>query len=259
MTTQPRIRRDVPIPYYYQLIQVLQEAIGAGTWAPNVPLPSEHELCAMYGVSRTVVRQALGELVAHGLLYRVKGKGTFVVPRKIEEHFIQRTHGFHQDMTSQGYTVSSRVLEQTVVLPSPYVRQALQLDEHQHTIKIDRLRSVDGAVLLFVQTYIPEYLCPTLAQADLAGGSLYVALQEQCGLGVNTATRTVEAVAARSPMTTLLGVGKGEPLLKIESVGYLDDGRPVEYYEAWHRSDRSKIEIEILAVDDTLSTPLLSS
>jgi len=94
MTTQPRIRRDVPIPYYYQLIQVLQEAIGAGTWAPNVPLPSEHELCAMYGVSRTVVRQALGELVAHGLLYRVKGKGTFVVPRKIEEHFISRTHTF---------------------------------------------------------------------------------------------------------------------------------------------------------------------
>ncbi len=60
-------------------------------------------------------------------------------------------------------------------------------------------------------------------------------------------TRTVEAVSARSTTAHLLGVAKGDALLKIESVSYLEDSRPIEYYEAWHRGDRGKIEIEILA------------
>ena len=240
-----QIRRDVPIPYYYQLIQVLTEALQEGVWAEDTPMPSEHDLCATYGVSRTVVRQALGELAAHGVIYRVKGKGTFVSPRKVEEHFVQRTDGLYHDMTSRGHIVTTRVLEQTVVLPSPYVRRCLQLGENDRALKIDRLRSVDGTVLLFVQTYLPFNLCPGLFQIDLSERSLYAALEELCGLTIASGTRTVEAVSARSSTAHLLGVNRGEALLKIESVSFLANGRPIEYYEAWHRGDRSKIEIEI--------------
>ena len=243
-----RIRRDLPIPYYYQLIQVLHEAIQEGVWAEDAPMPSEHDLCATYGVSRTVVRQALGELAAHGIIYRIKGKGTFVAPRKVEEHFVQRTDGFYHDMTSRGHTVSTRVLEQGVTLPAPYVRRCLELGQDEQVLKIDRLRSVDGTVLLLVQTYIPVSLCPALIHVDLSGTSLYTALEELCGRTIVSGTRTVEAVPARSSAAHLLGVNKGEPLLKIESISYLEDGRPIEYYEAWHRGDRSKIEIEIAAV-----------
>lgn len=242
-----RIRRDLPIPYYYQLIQVLTEAIQEGVWVEDAPMPSEHELCATYSVSRTVVRQALGELAAHGVIYRVKGKGTFVAPRKVEEHFVQRTDGFYHDMTSRGHTVTTRVLEQTVILPAPYVRRCLQLGEDEQALKIDRLRSVDGTVLMFVQTYLPLTLCPALLEVDLTERSLYSTLKELHGLAVASGTRTMEAVSARSSTANLLGVHKGDPLLKIESTSYLEDGRPIEYYEAWHRGDRSKIEIEITA------------
>ena len=30
------------------------------------------------------------------------------------------------------------------------------------------------------------------------------------------------------------------------SISYLQDGRPLEYYLAWHRADRSKFEIEMV-------------
>ena len=43
-------------------------------------VPSEHDLCARYGLSRNTVRRALGNLVNDRLLYKVKGRGTFVVP-----------------------------------------------------------------------------------------------------------------------------------------------------------------------------------
>lgn len=240
------IRRDVPIPFYYQLSQLLREEIAVQSWLPDTLIPSEHDLCATYGVSRTVVRQALGDLAAEGLLYRVKGKGTFVAPRKIEEKFIQRSDGFHGDMTARGLTVSTAVLDQCLVPPPPHVRQSLRLGASEDAVKIDRLRSVDGKVLLFVQTYIPTALCPGLAAVDLSSGSLYTLLRERYGLSVVSGKRTVEAVLAHPPLTALLGVERGDPLLKIDSVSFLRDGRPLEYYEAWHRGDRSKLEIEVL-------------
>ncbi|MGH2345487.1 MAG: GntR family transcriptional regulator [Chloroflexota bacterium] len=240
------IRRDVPIPYYYQLIQLVREDILSGALAAEQVIPSEHSLCAAYGVSRTVVRQALGELVSEGLLYRVKGKGTYVAPRKLEEKFIQRSDGFFREMTSRGYKVHSRVLEQAAVIPPAHVRAALRLEAGEPTIKIDRLRSLDDEVLLFVQTYIPERLCPTLVDDDLSDCSLYGLLRERYNLVVASGTRTVEAVAAQAALVRLLQVEKGAPLLKIESTSYLADTTPLEYYEAWHRGLRSKFEIEVV-------------
>jgi GntR family transcriptional regulator len=72
------INRDVPIPYYYQLEGLLRHQIIEGRWQPGHRVPSEKELCEHYAVSRTTVRQAVQKLVVEGLVFHVKGKGTFV-------------------------------------------------------------------------------------------------------------------------------------------------------------------------------------
>lgn len=245
MAVDTRIRRDVPIPYYYQMVRLLEDDIQAGKWSTGDVVPSEHELCEVYGVSRTVVRQALGSLVASGLLYRVKGKGTFVAPRKLEEKFVQRSDGFYREMSSRGLTVASQVLDHRVVAPAPHIRQAMELPEGASVIKIDRLRSVEDQLLMFVQTYVPYELCPELAEADVSKGSLYGPLRDRFGLSIDSGKRWLEAVAAHPPLTSMIDVPRGAPLLKIESVSYLADGRALECYEAWHRADRSRFEIEM--------------
>lgn len=62
------IDRDVPIPAYYQLKQLIKEQIQQGQLQPGDRLPTEAELCEQYNLSRTPVRQALQELVFEGLL-----------------------------------------------------------------------------------------------------------------------------------------------------------------------------------------------
>jgi GntR family transcriptional regulator len=45
-----------------------------------------------------------------------------------------------------------------------------------------------------------------------------------------------------------LGVNPGVPLIALESVSYLHDGTPVEYYHAFHRGDRSRFVVDLLRV-----------
>lgn len=74
----PPIDRDVPIPAYYQLKQLIKQQIQQGDLKPGDQIPTEAEFCQRYNLSRTPVRQALQELVFEGLLVRTPGRGTFV-------------------------------------------------------------------------------------------------------------------------------------------------------------------------------------
>lgn len=60
------------------LVTVLAQEILAGTYDPKFPIPSEHQLCRRFGVSRVTVRLALSDLQNRGLIYRHHGKGTFI-------------------------------------------------------------------------------------------------------------------------------------------------------------------------------------
>jgi len=72
------------VPLYYQLQEVLKEQIESGRWAPGEALPSEPELARRFGISRVVVRQALAILEDDRQIVRVKGRGTFVAPPKLD-------------------------------------------------------------------------------------------------------------------------------------------------------------------------------
>lgn len=65
-------------PLYYQLKNILKSKILSSELKGNKRLPSEAELCEEYNVSRATVRQALSELTKEELIYRGRGRGTFV-------------------------------------------------------------------------------------------------------------------------------------------------------------------------------------
>lgn len=72
------IDKSVPIPLYYQLKELIKKKIASGEFKPGDRLPTEQELCEMFSISRTPVRQALIELTYEGILYRRPGLGTFI-------------------------------------------------------------------------------------------------------------------------------------------------------------------------------------
>lgn len=69
-----------PLPVYVQLKTLLMEQILGGRYAPGARLPTEHELCDTYGISRTPVNRALSELAEEGVVLRHRRRGSFVNP-----------------------------------------------------------------------------------------------------------------------------------------------------------------------------------
>lgn len=61
-----------------ELVSALEQRIQDGRLAPGEKLPTEAAVMAEYGVSRTVVREAISRLQAAGLVSTRHGVGTFV-------------------------------------------------------------------------------------------------------------------------------------------------------------------------------------
>ena len=236
------------IPYYIQLIELLKDKISAGEWKPGDQILSEPELCEVYGVSRTVVRQALREIELEGLVVRKKGKGTFVAEPKIDESLAQKLTGFYHDMIERGLTPITQVLYQQVVPASKQVCEFLNIPPETPVIELKRLRSVTEEPIVLVTSYLPYSLCPLVAMTDFTNQSLYDFLENQCGLLISHGRRYIEATLASESEAELLQIEPGDPLLSLNSVSFLEDGTPVEYYHALHRGDRSRFEVELVRV-----------
>ncbi len=240
------IDRSSPVPYYHQLKELLREEIASGRWTARSRIPSEPELCRVLDVSRTVVRQALGDLEHEGLLRRRKGLGTFVTEPKIHGRLVQSLTGFHDDMQAQGRVPRTRVLDQRVVPAAATVAHQLGVPVGTPVVRIDRIRSVDAEPLVHVTTYLPAALVPGLERVDLTDRSLYQTLAADYGLEIERGRRLLESIGASEADAERLGVEPGDPLLFLRSVTFLSDGRAIEYYEARHRGDRTILEVDLV-------------
>lgn len=244
------IDRSSFIPFYIQVLESLTGYIENNHLQPGHQLPGEAELCKTFDVSRTVIRQALQELEYKGLIFREKGRGTFVAKPKIHEGLFQELTGFYQDMVAKGHQPRSDVLKQDKVRANPKVAAYLKLETGAPVTHIDRLRYVNHEPIVLVTTYLPYDICPDLLEVDLTNQSLYAYLENEHGLFISSGRRFLEAVIANQMEAELLQVDVGSPLLLLNSVSYLEDGTPMEYFHALHRGDRSRFETELVRVTD---------
>jgi len=81
-----------------RVVTGLKARILDGSLEPGAKLPSETELIGEYGVSRTVVREAVTRLRAEGLVETFQGRGSFVLaipeptPFRVEASAIRNHH-----------------------------------------------------------------------------------------------------------------------------------------------------------------------
>lgn len=240
-----KIDRHSLLPYYHQLKQVLLAEIERKHLGPGDRLPGDHELCATYDVSRTVVRQALAELESEGVIERVKGRGTFVAQPKTAEGLAQSLTGLYEDVAARGSHLRSDVLRLEVVPADDQVAADLKLTPGDPVIVLERLRYVDDEPWVYAVTQLPARLAPGLVDEDLTNQSLYALLEDKFGVRLVRGRRSIGAAVANAALARRLGVRRGAAILVLRSTSEGEDDRPVETFVAYHRGDRSRFEVEL--------------
>lgn len=239
------VDRASPLPYYHQLKEILRERVGSGELGPGDRLEGELVLCERYGVSRTVVRQALSDLHRENVLDRQKGRGTFVAHQRTSQSLVQSLNGLYDDVRSMGRTLRSDVHSLAVVPADAAVAERLEIPVDTPVTAIERLRFVDGEPWVFTISHVPVPIAPDLVDQDLREESLYRLLRVRYGQELVGCRRVVEAQRCDGPLAKNLRVAPNDPVLKLTNVTYGVQGRPVETFVAFHRADRSQFEVSI--------------
>jgi GntR family transcriptional regulator len=241
------VDRSSPVPLYFQIYELLEQAIVSGGAKPGVRISAEPELARHFGVSRSVVRQALARLENGGLVSRHRGHGSFVADHHRRSWRLEGSAGFFEDELRRfGRRVLSHVMRCELTPLPMWASDALGVAPATSGVILERVRYVDGLLTLYDINYLPERLSAgVLGIAGDEQQSLYGMLERVYGLRVQTGTRVVNAVIAGEGFADILDVAPGAPLLVVDGVDFDANSNPFDCYRTWLRPDRMKLEVEV--------------
>lgn len=228
---------------YAKVKHAIEDGVRAGVYKPGDQLPTEHQLCQTYGVSRTTVRLALQQLELEGKITRMRGKGTYVAEPKIIQAIGQSCKRFADQMLEQNVKPRTEVLSNKVIPADTVIAGKLDINRFDPVTQIVRLRSGDGLPLQYEISHIPWNAAPGLTDDDCSG-SLYRLLKEGYGRSVARTVEAIEPVLVTDAIGYYLQAPAGAPALFIETVAYEASGKPIEYALGYIRGDRSKLTLE---------------
>ena len=204
--------------------------------APGRLLPAEDRLAAEYGVSRNAVRAALDLLRAEGLVERIQGTGTRVT-RAVLPHGIDALRGLAETFRGHGEVRNEVRLARMAAASAP-VATRLEVAIGSDVLCLERRRLVDGEPVSLDLTFVVPDLGEQLLGCDLAGRDVFVLLEQLAGQRLGEAELAIEATSADRSAAEQLGVAPGSPLLLVERLTRLEDGRPVDLEYLRLRGDR---------------------
>lgn len=240
--------RRTAVPLWVQLREELRAEIERQGLRPGDRLPTEAELEERYGVSRSTIRQAVGELEAEGLLERVQGRGTFVATSRIR-HLPVLT-SFSELLRSQGHRPSHRLMVHRVEAAPVEAVQALGLADSAPCRFYERILIADDQPVGVSRSWLPLEVLGShdgpIVSGIEAGRSLYALLTE-CSAELVPAhgAETIRPALADATASRLLGCEPGTALLHIRRTTWTAADRPLEWTELVFVPGRYEYRVEL--------------
>ncbi|MBV6416545.1 MAG: HTH-type transcriptional repressor YvoA [Steroidobacteraceae bacterium] len=228
---------DSPSPRYYQVYVTLRAWVRDGTYGPGAQIPTEAELCRLFGVSRITVRKALADLVREGWLVRHQGRGTFVELSSARAPVsVDLGEALHQ-IVDLGAATEVRDSRVSVVRADDETLAALDLEPGTRVQKVSRVRVLRGVPLAQITTFVPLDVAAMVGHERAAEHMPMFELLERSGIRVREADQWLGATLANVESGRALAVGIGAPLLRLTRIVYDTRRRPVERVVALYRAD----------------------
>lgn len=206
---------NLPVSLQYQLREVLFEKLNSGEWKAGEQIPSEHELCEEYGVSRITVREVLKELVQSGYLKRRQGKGTFVSKPSVEATLVSH-YSLSADLKEKGISSEFKLISLNIVDPSPSKVEFFELEEGEKLVEIVRTRTIKDEIYAWEKAYVPEKYLKDLTEDEINSKGLYPSIKERTGLFPIEADERMEAVICPAYVAKQMNLPTNTAVFKVK-------------------------------------------
>ena len=236
-----------PVPLHHQVYVDLKSSLDTGDYTVGGRLPPERELARLYGCSLITIRRALDELSREGRLDRHQGRGTFVLPPRLDRD-IGEAMSFTDEMQRRGLDPETRLIAARPEAASETVAAALQLEPGSPTLYLERLRLAGGEPLLLEMVHLPAERFPGLLASDLEHNSLYDVLTERYQTPIVRAREALEPVLLPAREARLLGARARGLALLVEGIAFTRGDVPVEFGRTYVRGDRTRYYVERIHV-----------
>ena len=225
-----RLNREEGGPLHAQIRDILHRQIVDLRLSPGSSLPTEEELQKQFGVSRSVVRQALSGLSDLGLIRRQRGRGSVVAATPVLRRHVQRAGGLDEQAAEHGQRLRTHVLTVEASAPPEAGIEALGTT---NTWRIERVRYLDEVPVAFMRTWVPRDFFPHFT-ADLLENASLLNLMRDHGYHPAGGPRQVQAVSADHDLARTLNINTREPLLLLQGVTRDALGHGLEWFNVWH-------------------------
>lgn len=226
------LQHNSSTPLYQQIAEILAIGIRSGRYQPGDKLPSEHELCREYSVSRMTVRLALSQLIQQGLVQSFHGKGTFV-KEPILRYDTRKIVGFSETLRRRG-------LQGKTIIES--CGEAEEASFEGKCYNLNLLGFAEGKPFVLYRSYLkPELGLQMKAAAELTvrEGKAFSSYELYRYLDKKPARVEQEIMAANADaaLAAVMHIPKGKAVLVVLSYYYDENGELLEFKRAYYRSD----------------------
>ncbi|MHC5249353.1 GntR family transcriptional regulator, LSA1692 subfamily [Enterococcus sp. LJL90] len=225
------------LPSYQLVAKEIEEKIKTGVYVSSQKLPSEYDLATEFAVSRLTVRKAIDFLIQQNLLFKMKGKGTYVMqPSEKYQSGKSGLVGFTESAKAFGKSSNTKVLvyDQTPQAPQT-ILNAMQLTKQGDLVYIERLRSFDEEPMTIEHLYVKSSTVKDVTKEQLAN-SLFELIEKTVEIAYSH--QEVEAMLADQELAKLLQIKKNDPVLKVNSIAYSATAIPIIYDTSYYRADK---------------------
>lgn len=208
----------------------LLQKIERKIYRPGDYLPSENQLCDLYGTSRETIRRALNSLQEMGQIQKIRGKGSVVLEQPRFKFPVSGITSFQELNQQLGMHAQTKVLlEEETTPPAEFAGYQIAAKKATH---LQRLRLINSEPVVFDEDYL---LNPPLEHLpkDIAQKSVYEYLENELGWDISYARKVITVEEAPDYVKEALELEDGLCVI-VRSVTYLADTTMFQLTSSYH-------------------------
>jgi GntR family transcriptional regulator len=224
---------------YLQVARVLRKEIVDGVYPVGSQLPTEHQLCERFAVSRYTVREALRRLREDNLVSSRPRTGTLVVPRPSSDSYVQHVMSIN-DLLAFATGARFAIESITMVTIDDELATRTGLAGGEQWLAVCGYRQAAGAEhpLCRAEYYINRAFAAVGRLLQRHEGPIFPLIEDLFGLNIVEVHQEIAAVLISPALAAGLRVESGTPALEVRRTYQTSDAEVAQVTINTHPASR---------------------